>query len=156
MTWLILFIAQALALSPSYPDPELTPGAYDPRVTQATIQETICVAGWSKDVRHVSKATKEEVYRRYGLDYRKLHGKYEVDHFISLEFGGLNDISNLWPEAYEPRPGAHEKDVVETHLKRSICSGKLTLNEARLIIKQDWYRCYLELKAKKECAVMKR
>lgn len=152
---LALLFTQALAatVAATYPDPKLTPGAYDPNISQANIQQTICVSGSTKDTRHVSEKTKRQVYEMYDLDYEKLHGKYEVDHFVSLELGGLNDISNLWPQRYLPKPGAREKDVVETHLKRSICAGKLTLDQGRMIVKQDWYRCYLRIKAKQECEV---
>lgn len=146
-----LLVSTALAATATYPNIKLTPGAYDPRVTQATIQKTICVSGSTKDTRHVTEATKKQVYERYGLDYSKLHGKYEVDHFVSLELGGLNALSNLWPQRYEPRPGAHEKDVVETHLKKEICKGLITLAEGRQIIQVDWYACYLAIKQKKEC-----
>src|SRR5437879_12644024 len=30
-----------------YPDPETTPGATHPRVTEANIQQTICMRGWT-------------------------------------------------------------------------------------------------------------
>ena len=33
------------------PDPALTPGAVDPGITQANIQSTVCVKGYTKTVR---------------------------------------------------------------------------------------------------------
>jgi hypothetical protein len=33
------------------PDPKLTPGAFNPDVTQATIRQTICVSGWTATIR---------------------------------------------------------------------------------------------------------
>lgn len=147
-----MFCFDSLGQPPTYPDPKLTPGAYDPKVTQETISTTICKKGSTKDSRHVTEKTKRDVYERYGIDYRLFHGKFEVDHFISLELGGLNDISNLWPQRFEPKPGAREKDVVETHLKKEICKGLITLDRGRQIIKQDWYECYLTVKTlKKDC-----
>lgn len=136
---------------PTYPDKILTPGAYDPKITQNNIKETICRHGFTKDSRHVTVATKKAVFDEYDLDYKKDHGKFEVDHFVSLELGGLNDIKNLWPQRYEPRPGAREKDVVETHLKKEICKGVITLDEARTIVKQDWFKCYKTIKSGKDC-----
>jgi hypothetical protein len=141
----------AASNQPTYPNKEVTPGAADPKITQDNIAKTICRHGSTKDSRHVTSATKREVFKRYGLDYSKEHGKFEVDHFISLELGGLNDISNLWPQRYEPRPGAREKDVVETHLKREICKGLITLEGGRAIITKDWFACYRVIKAGKEC-----
>jgi hypothetical protein len=32
-----------------YPDPETTPGVINPEVTQANIQQTICMKGWEHD-----------------------------------------------------------------------------------------------------------
>ena len=34
-----------------YPDPETTPGVTNPEVTQANIQQTICVTGWAATIR---------------------------------------------------------------------------------------------------------
>jgi len=34
-----------------YPDPETTPGVINPEVTQANIQQTICVKGWTRTLR---------------------------------------------------------------------------------------------------------
>lgn len=103
----------------TYPDPKLTPGAVDSHVTVAQL----CTPGYTAKIRFVSARTKIEVLRRYGLDYNANRAQYEVDHFISLELGGLNDLSNLWPQRWKPEPGAREKDVVETWLHRQICGG---------------------------------
>jgi hypothetical protein len=71
---------------------------------------------------------------------------YEEDHFISLELGGNpRDPRNLWPEAYNPKPGAKEKDQVENYLHKRVCSGAMTLQEAQQAIITDWYRVYLQI-----------
>lgn len=133
------------------PNKTLTPGAIDPRVTQANIEQTICVPGYTATVRNVTVATKRKVFEEYGLDYANHSGDYEVDHFVSLEIGGLNDLSNLWPQRYAPKPGAREKDVVETHLHRVICKGQMSLSAAQAIIMNDWYGCYQKIKSGTEC-----
>jgi hypothetical protein len=69
-------------------------------------------------------------------------GQYEVDHFVSLELGGSNDISNLFPEAAEPKPGFHEKDRVENYLHDQVCRGALTLAEAQREIATNWLAVY--------------
>lgn len=125
-----------------YPDPKLTPGDVIPGVTEADV----CKPGYAGTVRDVSQAEKDEVYRRYGL--KNVTGEHEVDHFISLELGGSNDISNLWPEFYEPRPGAHEKDRVENWLHKQVCDGNMTLAEAQRQIRTDWYAVYLNIPKK--------
>lgn len=137
-----LFIAVAMPIA------ALTPGAVDPHVTQANIRKTICVHGYTSTVRNVTDATKKEVCKLYGKKDACPKG-YEIDHLVSLELGGLNDISNLWPQPYAPAPGAREKDVVETTLHRQICGGKISLEAAQRLIVRDWFGYYKEIKGLK-------
>ena len=53
------------------------------------------------------------VYAEYGVIYPQAPGAFEVDHFIPLEIGGSNDLTNLWPEPAAPTPGFHQKDQFE-------------------------------------------
>ena len=132
------------------PNPKLTPGATDPKVTQKTILKTICQPGYTATVRNVTAAEKRQVMERYGLPESEL-SKVEIDHFISLEIGGSNDITNLWPEYYDPATGqrnylgARDKDVIETHFHREICAGAMTLLDAQERIKH-WPEEYKKLK----------
>lgn len=125
-------IALLLSVAISTPNPNLTPGVVDPN---ATVQK-LCTPGYTASIRHVSDATKTEVFRRYGIP--RDGEKYECDHWISLEIGGLNDISNLWPQNW---PDARRKDVVETWLHRQICQGKMTIQQAQEKIK-TWPAIY--------------
>ena len=121
--------------------PKDVPGVADPAVTQANIHQTICVANYTSTVRDVTEAEKKAVYARDHATVSK--GKCcEVDHLISLEIGGANDIENLWAQPYEPRPGAHEKDKLENALHKDVCSGKITLAEAQKVISTNWYKEY--------------
>jgi len=121
-----------------YPNLSITPGA-----TLDVTSEQVCTPGYSKGVRNVSAAEKAEVFKEYGVTPQL--GEYEVDHLISLELGGSNDISNLWPEPYEPRPGAHEKDAVENYLHKQVCDGSMSLPEAQKEISTDWYKVYQQI-----------
>lgn len=134
-----------------YPDPERTPGAADPEITQANIQETICNPRWStKMIRPPESYThdlKVRQLREYGyadIDLRD----YEEDHLIPLELGGNpTDPANLWPEPYQSsiaNGGAHFKDQVENYLHDEVCAGALPLDEARREIAADWYRVYTQ------------
>lgn len=117
-----------LALA-SVPDPALTPGAVDHSVAQWNVATTICVAGYAAKARHVTAATKRKVvaaYRRAHPDWPP--GPYEIDHLISIEVGGSNEATNLWPE---PLAEARKKDVVESRAHRAVCSGKKALEEAQ-------------------------
>jgi hypothetical protein len=92
-------------------------------------------------VRNVTTSTKNMVYTEYGITHHTT-GEYEVDHLVSLELGGSNDISNLWPEAASPRPGFHEKDKVENYLHAQVCSGAISLARAQLEIAGNWLDVY--------------
>lgn len=122
-----------------YPDPNLTPGDTFPGVTA----KEVCVSGYTKTVRNVSSEEKAAVFQRYAIP--DVAGKYEVDHFVSLELGGSNDVKNLWPEPYEPLPGARQKDTVENALHAEVCNGGMTLAQAQSTIKADWYAYYLKI-----------
>jgi len=110
--------------------PSLTPGALNPDVTQANIDETICARGWTKTVRPPVDYTNElklKQMRLYGLTGSPRD--YQEDHLISLELGGdPRDPRNLWPEPY---PRAAKVDTIENELNAKVCSGTLTLAEAQ-------------------------
>ncbi len=125
-----------------YPDPKLTPGDVIAGVTA----QQICTPGYATSVRDVSAAEKRQVYQRYGE--KDIPGGDEVDHFISLELGGSNLVTNLWPERYSPAPGAHEKDKVENYLHEQVCSGAMTLQQAQNAIRSDWYAVYQQIAGK--------
>ncbi len=133
-----LFISTAaLAADPIRPDPALTPGAVFP-VTAAEI----CRPGYAKSVRHVDGKTKAQVYRAYGIRHHQ-SGAYEIDHLISLELGGSNDIRNLWPESFDTQPwNAHAKDKLENRLHALVCDGTVSLGEAQAAIASDWIAAY--------------
>lgn len=135
----MIFLLLALVL----PNKTITPGSVDTTITK----EQVCIPGWSGKHRDVSIAEKKEVFKRYNIDW-KLHSNYEVDHLVSLELGGTNDITNLWPEAYEPRPGAHEKDKVENYLHSQVCKNKMSLEDAQNAIKNDWLSIYRKIYAR--------
>ena len=119
------------------PDPKCTPGAIDPDVTQSNLKSTICKkGGYTKKVRPSSyrtgKAKYKVAYPAYGVSHSK---KSELDHLVSLELGGSNDIANLWPEVgKEPNP----KDKVENDLHEAVCDGDVSLAAAQEAIATDW------------------
>ncbi len=127
-----------------YPNPTLTPGDVFPNVTA----KEVCVSGYSSSVRSVSSDEKAAVYQRYGIPNEP--GKHEVDHFISLELGGSNMVTNLWPEPYvtpdgPSKIGAREKDKVENYLHDQVCKNAMTLQQAQEQIRTDWYAVYLKI-----------
>ena len=141
LCWILLgSAAQAINLqAPLVPDPVRTPGdvlTSDPKI--------VCVSGYTKTVRNVPQALKEQIYRSYGVTSRQ-SGEYEIDHLISLELGGSNSARNLWPESYKTQPlNAHIKDSLENRLHALACSGKITLQQAQQAIASNWEAAYVQ------------
>ena len=117
------------------PDSACTPGARFAKVTKAEV----CTPGYSSTVRNVSSSTKDAVYTAYGMTRHFNGSDGEVDHLVSLELGGSNARSNLFPEA---APGSHEKDRLENALHAEVCSGSLTLRAAQRLIATNWVAAF--------------
>src|SRR5438270_11959324 len=73
------------------PDRRCSPGAVYSDATLAMI----CTRGYSARVRNVPESEKAAVYAEYGIPRTHFNRPYEVDHIVSLELGGSNDIANL-------------------------------------------------------------
>lgn len=114
------------------PDPACTPGA-----VLTTNTKVICVVGYTTTVRDVSTASKKKVFQEYGIPW-SARSNYEVDHLISLELGGSNDISNLFPESHLIKNNSYTKDAFENYLHKQICTGKLSITDAQYEIATDW------------------
>jgi hypothetical protein len=135
---ILLFCSQAFALElPIRPDPVMTPGAIDLGATK----EKICNPGYTATVRNVPESVKKQVFNQYKIDSKS--DKFEIDHLISLELGGTNDINNLWPQSYTTLPwNAHKKDVLENRLHKMICEGSISIQQAQQEISSDWVATY--------------
>ncbi len=130
---------EGCAINGALPDAACTPGAVFPNVTK----EQICKPGYARSVRNVPDSEKNQVYAEYGIAHHKA-GEYEVDHLVSLELGGSNEIANLWPEAASPTPGFHQKDRFENYLHDQVCSGAISLEEAQRRIATNWLQYWQE------------
>ena len=120
------------------PDPKCTPGAYDPAITAAVL----CAQGYTtKTYRPPASETTAFKYNIAYPAYGLTRGTTtELDHLVSLELGGANDATNLWPEP----PGVpNPKDSVENALHRWVCaaSGDVAqerLTDAQKAIASNW------------------
>ncbi len=125
------------------PDHICTPGAANPNVTQANIGSTICVSGYTATIRPPTSYTnklKAQQIKEYGYSDTNL-SSYEEDHLIPLELGGdPTNPQNLWPEPYNvsDNNGAYSKDKVENLLRKQVCSGQISLQEAQSEIVVNW------------------
>lgn len=131
------------------PNSLLTPGEFNPDVTQGTIGTTICVRGWTATVRPPASYTdalkiKQLANPAYGDTADQNTADYEEDHFIPLDLGG-NPTSegNLWPQPRNTQPyNAGTKDQLEAAIVKLVCNGSLSLADARSQMQTDWVAAY--------------
>jgi hypothetical protein len=141
MCAIVLFVgiaqANAATVDKDLPNHVYTPGATSAAVTQANIQKTICVSGYTATVRPTSAYTTALKTKQLATYYKgncTATTGCEEDHLISLEIGGNpTDEKNLWPE-----PNAQAKDTCENRLKKAVCSGAMTLKAAQVGIAGNW------------------
>jgi hypothetical protein len=130
------------------PDPDCSPGAYAKKLTK----KVICAGKGvftTDDYRYVTDKTKRDVEAEYGLDTTKKYGQsLEIDHIVSLELGGSNDIANLFPEGLYAHPGYKIKDALETRVAHMVCDGKIGLRTAQRRIATDWQGLYKDVYGK--------
>ena len=154
------------------PNAEFVPGATNPDITQANINETICKQGWStKSIRPPSSYTsalKRKQLVAYGdtkinilravatrsgkgtrpdiaqcIERSANPACYEEDHLISLELGGHpTSPANLWAEPWFGKWNARVKDTLENRLHRMVCDGALSLDAAQEAVATDWVAAY--------------
>ena len=131
--------ASAPAAAGARPGLRCSPGAVDPALTRAVL----CSAGFhTSSVRHVSTSLKHAVEVAYGMAPRAYGRTIEIDHIVSLELGGPNDIANLYLEPGGGTSGYQVKDRLENALHRLVCAGKLTLAAAQRGIATNWLQLY--------------
>ncbi|MFC4955572.1 hypothetical protein ACFPFX_04590 [Streptomyces mauvecolor] len=137
------------------PDPKCTPGALNPKVTQANLKSTICVPGYTSKIRPPASITgAEKTANAKSYDYTGPMNDAEYDHYLPLSWGGdPDDARNLWVEPPSPdhKSGAgpnNPKDLVEAKGHAAICSGKITLAAAQEAITTDWTTALAKLGVK--------
>lgn len=127
------------------PDPHITPGAINSEVTQANIQQTVCVKGYTKTIRppaYFTNRLKKYQIREYG--YADTNPRdYEEDHLVALSIGGApDDPKNLWPEPRNSEWDAGKKDQLEFVLYKMVCREEVALAEAQHAMATDWIEAW--------------
>ncbi|HXI68467.1 MAG TPA: hypothetical protein VNH41_11040 [Steroidobacteraceae bacterium] len=116
-------------------------------VDEETIDNTICISGYTKSVRPATSYTngvKKKLMHDAGIDAARI-GDYELDHIVPLDLGGHpRKLSNLMLQPWEGQHGAKAKDALEVRLKSLVCHGKLDLTDAQVCIARDWEACALQ------------
>ena len=138
LVWSLLTFVDARAAE-DLPVSSVTPGAINPAVTQANIQQTICVPGFTKTIRPPASYTTKLKLQQLRTSPYKGKGTaadVEEDHLVPLTLGGHpSSVKNLWPQRW---PSAKRKDVLEVRANRLVCSGKVPLAVMQQAIAKDW------------------
>ena len=136
------------------PDPACTPGTLNSAVSEATIGSTICVAGFTTQIRpSVAESEHLKVLAAHAYAYAGTLSAVEGDHLIPLELGGNpgsgDDISNFWDEPHQltgpdgAPAGSTVKDGYENWLRGEVCRGRMTLADAQGRIRGGWYAAFV-------------
>lgn len=155
-----------VSMAPGYPVPLPTvPGVDNPAVTQATIGQTICNktkydrhgkpdphgftwVHWQRPPTAYTNKIKFALMDAQGIP-RADARQFELDHEMSIEDGGdPSSPLNLWLQPYRGKYCSkwcsQDKDQLETLLKRLVCKGTISLDEARHELQTDWVAAWLE------------
>ena len=128
------------------PDPDCTPGAVNPSLTLAILQDKNFTTKCVRD--KATSATKKHVtYTWYHIkspaNNTGTSQTCELDHLISLELGGADTLDNIWPQCGPARTTLMQryfkrKDAVENFLAYQVCKGQMELSDAQKGIAKDW------------------
>jgi hypothetical protein len=116
----------------------------NPDVRQDTINQTICVSGYTKTVRPAVSYTngiKRILMRKQGINLSRAR-EFELDHREPLALGGHpRNIHNLQLQPWNGPDGAKAKDKLENRLHRMVCRQQITLSNAQACIWSNWQEC---------------
>lgn len=131
MRLLVIAVLLAAGCGSNAPQPLVSQpryvGTLNPAVTQQAIATTVCRTGWTATIRPSVAWT--NALKRKQLPAGANPSAYEEDHRMPLELGGApKDPANLTPILWKR---ARADDVWETRLHREVCSGTITLAQAR-------------------------
>jgi len=115
------------------PNPKLTPGD----VVEVSRAE---ICNDERSLPEVSVAIKRQVFDRYGISPQSLG--YNVDHLIPVALGGSNSIKNLWPQPLAGEWNYQMKNKLEGKMRKLVCAGTLSLEQAQKEISEDWVAAY--------------
>ncbi|MGH3779575.1 MAG: hypothetical protein ACRDRO_02815 [Pseudonocardiaceae bacterium] len=132
-----VLVAEPCRVVDARADVRCTPGVLNPDVTQDTIHATICAPGWTDTVRppaSYTTALKLRQMRDFGEPGSPL--SYKEDHLVPLSIGGApSDPHNLFPQ---PTAKTTEKEDLEDHLHKAVCSGQMALTAAQTTMRYNW------------------
>ena len=119
-------------------------------VTQSTIQQTICVKGYSSTVRPSTRFTNPIKFRlmRDAAIPESDKSDWALDHRVPIALGGHpRKLDNLQLLTTHDNG---RKSRIEAKLLCYVCVGQMTLNQAQREVWEDWGLAYRK-HARKKC-----
>jgi hypothetical protein len=117
----------------------------DARVTQESVTETICRAGYADTVAPPfddTMALKDRMLEARGIDADE-GTRYALDRRVPIVLGGSPDATanfDLLP--WGGHAGERRKSLLTVRLKRCVCAGRMTLAQAQAVITGNWVHQY--------------
>lgn len=106
-------------------------------INDSNKSENICIHGFTKTIRPPVSLTNEIKHRKLeaaGMPFSAADTK--LDHKIPLALAGApDDERNL---VIQSNAESKDKDRVEVCLARTVCAGRITLEQAQLAIWENW------------------
>jgi hypothetical protein len=133
---ILILLLLFLSFAGSLPDSSKTPGD---TVYPIMLMEICNKEFLAKQM--VSEKTKEEVMKSYGIP-NTLKKNYFFDQLIPVNLGGNSELKNVWPQQLNSTWSPYKKKQLEDTLNWLVCNAKMTLSDARYIIKRDWVSAY--------------
>lgn len=142
---LFVLLGACSTTPPAPPTVVIPTEVLNPDVRPETIDQTICVAGYTASVRPATSYTngvKLKLLRESGADAANA-SKYGLDHIVPLAVGGHpRNLKNLMLQPWDGDDGAKKKDRLEKRLQQLVCSKQLSLRDAQAAIYGDWQGAY--------------
>ena len=124
------------------------PQLIDSRVTQSTLNETICNPSYFERVVPTFDALaqrKQQLLKEQGIDLEAA-SDYAIEFRLPVILGGVPDITeNIDLRRWDGASGARRKRRLTVFLRRCVCRGELPLRRAQTVILGDWAARYTHL-----------
>ena len=135
----IALVAAGAAHAENLPDAKLTPGH-----VWTESRDKVCRPDYGQPAADMPAKLRYRVLINYGLGGydRAVSDGYAIDHLISVELGGSDDIRNLWPLPNDGLWNAADKRRLTAELHARVCAGTLPLAEAQAMLVGDWIAAY--------------
>jgi hypothetical protein len=119
-------------------------GAFNPEVTQETLEQTVCVPGYTKAVQPSTSVTyfvKQKLLKRSNRDRAEAF-EYKLDHIVPVALGGHPSKIENFELRRRGAESRKRKSEIEAKLHCLVCSGEVTLTDAQREFSNDWQAAY--------------